>query len=630
MNKKVKQFNIAFLIMLALLINVFIVNAEVIGPGTTTYTLTIIDIAKEDGHELGRNYYKVKAGGTYYAENYKQGYDGYSWQTGGNVTNMVSNKTIYSYYMRITSGGGNTPTPTTPSSYTVTVKDCVDSQSGYVLGSGTYTVSAGSSAYATALRSTTYSGYRLLEGTYSNYVSSNITLYRIFNRISTYAVSYNGNGSTSGSMSNDTFEVGQTKRLSSNAYSKEYTVSFNTDGGEIISPETLSYDFEGWALSPNGEVVYEDNQEVSNLTTTDGATISLYASWSLDDKTITLPNTVQKDDTYTSYSTKIYDSETGTLLTSLSDDVVRSYTFVGWNTSSDGSGFMYNGSFIPSSDITLFAIYSYNDTTPEVVVPNSITQKEKLVEYITSNFYLKDELYSSSESTKTTTYSYRGLSETTSSSILETLQIGSKIDPRDYPTLYARYDKDFEYEPKIIVPDIPKDDHLVVDYFVEEDKEDVEENRLYPNEEIKPSSSANYNAVYHYEYSLFFENKKDSDIQDITGIVGGSEVSIPNYPKRDNDTCIGFYSSSNIEDVGKWYYPRNKIVMNEDKTLYCIWLSDLNIKKPKVKEMIIYVRNIADVSTLKENSIWKTDKDYYDYLNGVLIKNKELINNYKK
>lgn len=125
-------------------INVFTVNAEVIGP-SDKWNLTVRDIAKDDGHKLGKNTYRVRAGGTYSAENYIQQYDGYTFQSGTTVSNIGSNSVIYGYYMRTSSGGsGGGTTPTTPSSYTITVKDCIDSQSGYVLGSGTYTVSAGS------------------------------------------------------------------------------------------------------------------------------------------------------------------------------------------------------------------------------------------------------------------------------------------------------------------------------------------------------------------------------------------------------------------------------------------------------------------------------------------------------
>lgn len=75
-----------------------------------------------------------------------------------------------------------------------------------------------------------------------------------------------------------------------------YTVSFDANGGigemESISPtigETVSlpqsayrfanHDFAGWALAPDGEVVYPDAAEVVDLTLDDGGSVVMYAVW---------------------------------------------------------------------------------------------------------------------------------------------------------------------------------------------------------------------------------------------------------------------------------------------------------------------------------------------------------------
>ena len=41
------------------------------------------------------------------------------------------------------------------------------------------------------------------------------------------------------------------------------------------------YEFIGWATSANGEVVYQNQQEISNLSTINGTEINLYAKWKL-------------------------------------------------------------------------------------------------------------------------------------------------------------------------------------------------------------------------------------------------------------------------------------------------------------------------------------------------------------
>jgi uncharacterized repeat protein (TIGR02543 family)/LPXTG-motif cell wall-anchored protein len=75
-----------------------------------------------------------------------------------------------------------------------------------------------------------------------------------------YAVKYDANGGT-GSMTNQGFIYGAAQALTSNAFTR------------------TNYTFAGWAASADGAVVYADEQSVSNLTTTNGATVTLYAKW---------------------------------------------------------------------------------------------------------------------------------------------------------------------------------------------------------------------------------------------------------------------------------------------------------------------------------------------------------------
>lgn len=91
----------------------------------------------------------------------------------------------------------------------------------------------------------------------------------------TYSVHFNANGG-SGDMSSQNFTYGTAQNLTSNAFTRS------------------DYTFDGWATSSGGDVVYTDGQNVSNLTTTDGATVELYAKW-----TATAPANVKTFD-YTS------------------------------------------------------------------------------------------------------------------------------------------------------------------------------------------------------------------------------------------------------------------------------------------------------------------------------------------
>lgn len=106
----------------------------------------------------------------------------------------------------------------------------------------------------------------------------------------TYYVAFNGNGSTSGSMSDQTFTYATAQNLTKNTFSKTDVVTFDPNGGSCGTASTSeSATFVGWATSADGAKAYDDKQSVSNLTSTAGATFNLFAKWS-QTNTITLPN----------------------------------------------------------------------------------------------------------------------------------------------------------------------------------------------------------------------------------------------------------------------------------------------------------------------------------------------------
>ena len=78
--------------------------------------------------------------------------------------------------------------------------------------------------------------------------------------ILTYQVRYNANGG-SGSMANSTHEYNKVQNLTANGFTKD------------------GYTFAGWATSTDGLKVYEDNQSVTNLSSTNGEFINLWAVW---------------------------------------------------------------------------------------------------------------------------------------------------------------------------------------------------------------------------------------------------------------------------------------------------------------------------------------------------------------
>lgn len=178
--------------------------------------------------------------------------------TGTNsVWKATTNKTLYAKW--------------TPAVYTITYKD-----QGNATFSGTHesgNPTQHTYGTETPLKGATKTGYTFSgwykEAICTNKVTSlgateytaNITLYAQWTA-NTYTVKFDGNGSDGGSMTNQPFTYGQSQALSANAFTR-------TD-----------YAFKNWNTKSDGTgTSYTDKQSVSNLTATNGATVTLYAQW---------------------------------------------------------------------------------------------------------------------------------------------------------------------------------------------------------------------------------------------------------------------------------------------------------------------------------------------------------------
>ncbi len=85
----------------------------------------------------------------------------------------------------------------------------------------------------------------------------------------TYTVAYNANGGT-GSMSNSSHTYDVAKNLTANRFTK------------------TGYTFSGWNTAADGSgMAYTDGQSVINLTVTSGATVTLYAQWTINQYNVT-------------------------------------------------------------------------------------------------------------------------------------------------------------------------------------------------------------------------------------------------------------------------------------------------------------------------------------------------------
>ena len=171
------------------------------------------------------------------------------------------------------------------------------------------------------------------------YIAENHTLYAHWTA-NTYTVKYNANGG-SGTMANSSHRYDVSKALTSNSFAK---------GG---------YTFVGWATSSSATTAtYTNGQSVKNLTSTNGATINLYAVWS-EIPTYTINYNANGGSGAPSSQTKTKDV---TLTLSSTQPTRTGYTFLGWSTSSTATSATYQpgGSFTTNADTPLYAVWKAN------------------------------------------------------------------------------------------------------------------------------------------------------------------------------------------------------------------------------------------------------------------------------
>ena len=137
-----------------------------------------------------------------------------------------------------------------------------------------------------------------------------------------YSVAFDKNSeSATGEMTDQSFTYDAAQALTTNAFTWE------------------SHSFTGWNTASDGSGnSYTNGQSVSNLTTTDGATVTLYAQWS-EGATVTF----HKNDGVTPESTTTqliqFNTETALTKNTFSRDT---YIFLGWNDAKDGTGTAYS------------------------------------------------------------------------------------------------------------------------------------------------------------------------------------------------------------------------------------------------------------------------------------------------
>lgn len=177
-------------------------------------------------------------------------------------------------------------------------------------------------------------------------------LYALWTPIS-YTVAFNANGGM-GSMVDQEFTFDKAQNLTENTFERRgYT--FTGWSTQMSAADTYTGEE---STDESASNTYKDGEEVSNLTETNGAVVTLYAQWERDTYTVTFDKNA--DDAFGAMD----DEAVPTI-----DDWTVSgcgftrtgYTFTGWNTQADGSGIAYEAGdvvralAIKGETVTLYA-----------------------------------------------------------------------------------------------------------------------------------------------------------------------------------------------------------------------------------------------------------------------------------
>ena len=177
--------------------------------------------------------------------------------------------------------------------------------------------------------------------------SENIILYAKWTANPTYTVTYDGNNSTGGSVPTDT-----------TGYEENQTVT-TQDKGSLIK---MGYTFLGWNTSSDGNgITYP-----SGVTFSMGVdNVTLYAKWIVNQTYTVIYNGNNDTGGSVPTDTTEYEESQSVIVQDKGSLVKTDYTFLGWNTSSDGNGTMYleNETFpMSGNNIILYAIWSLTPT----------------------------------------------------------------------------------------------------------------------------------------------------------------------------------------------------------------------------------------------------------------------------
>lgn len=169
--------------------------------------------------------------------------------------------------------------------------------------------------------------------------TGDITLYAKWGGV-IYNITYNGNGATSGSTASSSHVYGESKALTSNGFSR------------------TGYTFLGWSTNSSASsATYTNSQSVINLSSVNGATITLYAIWKVNSYTLSL--NANGGSVSPTSMTIPYGSHYGSLPTPSRSG----YTFNGWYTAATGGSKVSSATTMGAGNTTIYAQWTINTIT---------------------------------------------------------------------------------------------------------------------------------------------------------------------------------------------------------------------------------------------------------------------------
>ena len=305
------------------------------GNGSTSGTMDPVSVTYGAGAVTLTSNSFSKTGYTFSGWNTQADGEGTAYSDGDSVSDLTSAITLYAQWTIITytisydgngADGGSTDAQNVEYGGTLAVSLNGFTRTGYSFAGWNTQADGEGTSYA--------AGDEIAD------MTSILTLYAQWTA-DTYAVTFDGNGSTSGSIP---------------------SVSVTYGAGEVTLPANgftkTGYTFTGWNTQANGGgVSYADGSSVSDLL----SDLTLYAQWTADTYTVSFDGNGSTSGTTAAMQVTYGEAAKALTANGFTRD---DYSFAGWNTAADGSGTSYaDGAEISdlTADLVLYAQWEKDD-----------------------------------------------------------------------------------------------------------------------------------------------------------------------------------------------------------------------------------------------------------------------------